>query len=106
MKILIVDDEEGIRSIIKEYCEEEGYEVEEAETGKNRFCPILALALSPNKGLFFEKLLPWLILRELSAVCNSLIFSGSISWRLKKWHFLGCKSYHFTMRKLSFHHLI
>ena len=34
MKILIVDDEEGIRSIIKEYCEEEGYEVEEAETGK------------------------------------------------------------------------
>ena len=34
MKILIVDDEEGIRSIIKEYCEEEGYEVDEAETGK------------------------------------------------------------------------
>ena len=34
MKILIVDDEEGISSIIKEYCEEEGYEVEEAETGK------------------------------------------------------------------------
>lgn len=34
MKILIVDDEEGIRSIIKEYCEEEGYEVEETETGK------------------------------------------------------------------------
>jgi DNA-binding response OmpR family regulator len=34
MKILIVDDESGIRSIIKEYCEEEGYEVEEAETGK------------------------------------------------------------------------
>ena len=34
MKILIVDDEQGIRSIIKEYCEEMGYETEEAESGK------------------------------------------------------------------------
>ena len=34
MKILIVDDEKGIRSIIKEYCEELGYETDEAESGK------------------------------------------------------------------------
>ena len=33
MKILVVDDEAGIRSIIREYCEEAGYEVEEAENG-------------------------------------------------------------------------
>lgn len=34
MKILIVDDEEGIRSIIREYCENSQYEVEEAPSGK------------------------------------------------------------------------
>ncbi len=34
MKILVVDDEERIRSIIKEYCEEENYEVSEAENGE------------------------------------------------------------------------
>ena len=33
MKILVVDDEEGIRSIIREYCENSNYEVEEAENG-------------------------------------------------------------------------
>ncbi len=33
MKILIVDDEEGIRSIIKEYCESNDYDVEEASSG-------------------------------------------------------------------------
>ncbi|MBQ8131162.1 MAG: response regulator transcription factor [Bacilli bacterium] len=33
MKILVVDDEEKIRSIIREYCEAEGYEVTEAEDG-------------------------------------------------------------------------
>lgn len=34
MKILIVDDEEGIRSIIREYCENSQYEVDEASSGK------------------------------------------------------------------------
>jgi len=34
MKILIVDDEEGIRNIIKEYCESMNYETEEAVNGK------------------------------------------------------------------------
>ena len=34
MKILIVDDEEGIRSIIREYCENSHYEVDEASSGK------------------------------------------------------------------------
>ena len=33
MKVLIVDDEYGIREVIKEYCLNEGYEVEEAEDG-------------------------------------------------------------------------
>lgn len=33
MKILIVDDEVGIRNVIKEYCLNENYEVEEAEDG-------------------------------------------------------------------------
>ncbi len=33
MKILIVDDEEKIRNVIKEYAEFEGYEVEEAKDG-------------------------------------------------------------------------
>ena len=34
MKILIVDDEQGIRSVIKEYCENNNYETDEAENGK------------------------------------------------------------------------
>ena len=34
MKILIVDDEEGIRSIIKEYCENEEYQTDESKSGK------------------------------------------------------------------------
>ncbi len=34
MKILIVDDEQGIRNIIKEYCESNNFETEEAESGK------------------------------------------------------------------------
>ena len=34
MKILIVDDEEGIRSIIKEYCQTMQYETDEATNGK------------------------------------------------------------------------
>lgn len=33
MKILVVDDEEKIRNVIKEYAEFEGFEVEEAENG-------------------------------------------------------------------------
>ena len=33
MKILIVDDEELIRNVIKTYCLNEGYKVIEAETG-------------------------------------------------------------------------
>ena len=33
MKILIVDDEKGIRDVIKEYCYNESYEVIEAENG-------------------------------------------------------------------------
>ena len=34
MKILIVDDEELIRSVIKEYCKNSGYETDEASSGK------------------------------------------------------------------------
>ncbi len=34
MKILIVDDEDGIRDIIKEYCHSMNYETEEARNGK------------------------------------------------------------------------
>ena len=34
MKILIVDDEEGIREIIKEYCQSMNYQTEEAKSGK------------------------------------------------------------------------
>lgn len=33
MKVLIVDDEYGIREVIKEYCINEGYDVEEASNG-------------------------------------------------------------------------
>ena len=33
MKILIVDDEEGIRTIIKEYCKNSNYDTDEAENG-------------------------------------------------------------------------
>lgn len=35
MKVLIVDDEQGIREVIKEYCLSENYEVLEAEDGLN-----------------------------------------------------------------------
>ena len=34
MKILIVDDEELIRSVIKEYCDSNNYETDEATSGK------------------------------------------------------------------------
>ena len=34
MKILIVDDEERIRMVIREYCQNNNYETEEAESGK------------------------------------------------------------------------
>ena len=34
MKILIVDDEEGIRKVIKEYCANEQYQTDEASNGK------------------------------------------------------------------------
>jgi len=34
MKILIVDDEELIRTVIKEYCENNNYLTNEAETGE------------------------------------------------------------------------
>ena len=34
MKILIVDDEIGIRTVIKEYCEDNNYQTDEAESGK------------------------------------------------------------------------
>ena len=33
MKVLIVDDEQGIREVIKEYCLLENYDVIEAENG-------------------------------------------------------------------------
>lgn len=35
MKILVVDDEEKIRHVIKEYAEFEGYKVDEAVDGKD-----------------------------------------------------------------------
>ena len=35
MKILVVDDEELIRSVIKEYCNNSGYIVEEASNGND-----------------------------------------------------------------------
>lgn len=35
MKILIVDDEEGIRKVIKEYCLNENYETDESSNGKD-----------------------------------------------------------------------
>ncbi len=41
MKILIVDDEEGIRSIIKEYCQNFSYETDEASNGKEALNKIL-----------------------------------------------------------------
>ena len=33
MNILIADDEQGIREVIKEYCKIEGYQTYEAENG-------------------------------------------------------------------------
>ena len=33
MRVLVVDDEEKIRNVIKEYAEFEGYEIDEAEDG-------------------------------------------------------------------------
>ncbi len=44
MKILVVDDEKMIRSVIKEYCLNEGYHVEEADSGRQA----LQLLLSKN----------------------------------------------------------
>lgn len=41
MKILIVDDEDKIRSVIKEYCQNNNYETEEAGNGKVAFQKLL-----------------------------------------------------------------
>ena len=41
MKILIVDDELGIRTVIKEYCENNNYETDEAENGKTALNKLL-----------------------------------------------------------------
>lgn len=46
MKVLIVDDEQGIREVIKEYCLNEDYEVVEAENG---LCALEAL--EKNNGI-------------------------------------------------------
>ena len=39
-RILIVDDEEKIRSIIRKYAEHEGYEVSEAADGQEAVIPL------------------------------------------------------------------
>lgn len=77
MKILIVDDEEGIRSIIKEYCESNNYETDEAENGnialeklKNEKYDLLVLDImmpqmdgySMLKELPIDKRIPTIIL--------------------------------------------
>ena len=45
MKILIVDDEDLIRTVIKEYCSNSNYETEDASSGKE------ALELLKNQRL-------------------------------------------------------
>ena len=56
MRILIVDDEQGIREVIKEYCLLENYQVEEAENGieaiekvKEKNIDIIVLDIMMNK---------------------------------------------------------
>lgn len=67
MKILIVDDEEGIRSIIKEYCLNSGYTCEEAENGEEALeklktkefdCMILDIMMPKMDGFSMLKVCP------------------------------------------------
>lgn len=41
MKLLVVDDEALIRSVVREYCENSGYEVDEASNGEEAFQKLL-----------------------------------------------------------------
>lgn len=60
MKILIVDDEEMIREVIKEYCHASNYETDEAENGlialeklqKNKYDLLILDIMMPNKDGF------------------------------------------------------
>ena len=64
MKVLIVDDEAGIRDVIREYCENEGYIVYEAEDGysslilleKNKDIDIIILDIMMPKMNGYETL--------------------------------------------------
>ena len=72
MKVLIVDDEIGIREVIKEYCLNENYEVLEAENG------IEALSIIESKNnidvvildIMMPKMDGYTTLKELKKICN------------------------------------
>ena len=71
MKVLIVDDEQGIREVIKEYCLLENYDVIEAENGiqaiesvKNNDIDIIVL------DIMMPKLDGYSALKEIKQIKN------------------------------------
>ena len=56
MKILIVDDEEMIREVIKEYSEDAGYQTDEAENGKIALEKIIPTIVLSARGEEYDKL--------------------------------------------------
>ena len=68
MKILIVDDEIGIRTVIKEYCEDNNYQTDEAESGKQ--------ALNKLKVNDYDFALIFLSLSSTSSFVSTTSFSA------------------------------
>ena len=72
MKLLVIDDEPGITSFLKEGLEEAGYSVDVASDGKSG----LDLALSNNYNLI---ILDWMIpVMSGIVVCNQIRKTGSV----------------------------
>ena len=87
MKILIVDDEDKIRQVIKEYCENNNYETDEAENGKiglekllnNKYDLLILDIMMPEMDGFSmlkecpkEKRIPTIVLTYLGIRCLTL----------------------------------
>ena len=77
MKILIVDDEQGIRSVIKEYCESNNYETDEAENGKEA---LKKLQTNDYDLLILDIMMPemdgYTMLKELNRKIPTIVLSA------------------------------
>ena len=92
MKVLIVDDEAGIRDVIKEYCLFENFDVLEAEDGEN------ALTLVKDNGdidlivldIMMPKMDGYTTLKEIRKISNVPVIM--LSARSEEYNKLPCRT--------------